>query len=203
MKPRFFLNLTAIIVCGIATSAQAGTVWDEAISGDLSSNWLAPTALVVNEGSNVIQGSIGNAGQGVDRDYFSFTVPTGTQLTSITLLGNTVVAGNSSFIGFQVGPQISVNPVTFVGQENLMGYRLYANSDIGTNILSAPLGGYLGPLQSGTYSVWVQETGGPATYGFDFAVTAVPLPGAAMLFMSGMFGLVTAGRFRQRKNLAV
>jgi hypothetical protein len=57
------------------------------------------------------------------------------------------------------------------------------------------------PLQAGTYSVWVQDTGGPATYGFDFGVTSsvVPLPPALLLMGSSLLAL--GGFFRRKLSL--
>jgi hypothetical protein len=143
---------------------------------------------MVSAGSNIILGSTGDSGAGVDRDYFSITVPTGMELTSILLLSNTSVSGSVSFIGIQAGPQVTVSP-TGAGAENLIGLGHYGNDQVGTDLLPAIALSFTGSLHSGTYSFWVQETGGPAAYGFDAAITPVPLPGAAALLMSGLLGV--------------
>ena len=43
------------------TAAQAVVVWDESVSGDLSNSGLAPTALALSPGSNVVRGMTGRA----------------------------------------------------------------------------------------------------------------------------------------------
>lgn len=186
-------RLLAALACSIACTAQAGVIWDESANGDFSNDGLAPTALVLTSGSSSVLGTTGNSGQGIDRDYFSITIPAGAVLTSLTVLGNTNVSGGSSFIGLQSGAQLTVSP-TGMGAENLVGYMHYGNDFIGVDLLPLLAPAFHGGLPSGTYSLWVQETGGPATYGFAFNVAAVPVPGAALLLGSGLLGLIGVGR---------
>lgn len=198
MKSRVAIRAISLMVacCGALTT-HAATVWDESTSGDLSGNGLAPTALAFAAGSNIVLGVTGNPGNGVDRDYFSFTVPTDMVLQSIFLLGNTNVVGGASFLGIQKGSQVTVNPTNGVGRESLIEQLHYDNSMIGTNVL--PTGLLLPntvPLPAGTYSVWVQELDGTSPYGLDFNVAPVPLPGAAVFLFSGLLGL---GTLRKRK----
>jgi hypothetical protein len=185
----------AIASFGIAVDARASTVWNEAVNGDLSNDGLAPTLLIFALGDNAVLGSTGQAGQpGGDRDYFTFTVAPGTVLTSISLLANTFVSGSASFLAIQAGPQLTVTP-TGGGAQNLLGFVHYDTSQIGSNLL--PIMGIPGALPSGAYSVWVQELGGTVDYGLNFNVAAVPLPGAAVLLVSGLLGLTT---LRRRSN---
>jgi hypothetical protein len=183
----FRSKLVATVALGsIAFTAHGSTLWDESVSGDLSSNGLSPTSLAAGLGSNIVLGTAGAPqGSDIDRDYFSFTVPDGALLSSIMLLPNTAVAGGFSFIGIQPGPQLTVSPGG-AGASAMIAFGHYSNAEIGTNILPS-----LGQqsLPSGTYSFWVQDTGGAANFGFDFQIAPVPLPGAALLFFSGLFGL--------------
>jgi len=196
---------------GVGT-ARAATAWDEATKGDLSNDGLSPTAVVVGLGSNRVLGTTGNSGQGIDRDYFKLTVPTGMALTSIQLLSNTAVSGGVSFIGMQAGPQLTVTP-SGGGSENLIAWGHYGNDLIGTDLLPLIELTAAHPLPSGVYSVWVQDTGGPASYGFDFVLSAVAtaatpapaLPPWAALLLAGSLALgffVTAGQSRKRLGFA-
>src|SRR5262245_41633057 len=111
MSGRFRLPLlAAAVMCCAPLAAEASALfWDEAVNGDFSNNGLSPTAVLVDVGHNTILGATGNSGQGIDRDYFTFTVPGGTRLTSITLLDSTTISGGASFIALQAGPQLTVS----------------------------------------------------------------------------------------------
>ncbi|MGC3981029.1 MAG: hypothetical protein QM808_07220 [Steroidobacteraceae bacterium] len=182
----------AVLLSAMACSAHADTVWNESVNGDLSSDGLSPTAVNFHLGDNLVTGITGNAGQGVDRDYFTFTVPEGSVLSSLLITNETSVSGSASFIAIQAGSQVTVTP-TGGGVENLLGFTHYGNDLVGTNILPALTTANV--LQSGTYSVWIQETGGQVSYGLDFTLTPVPLPGAALLLGSGLLGM---GALRRR-----
>ena len=181
----------------VAGSAQAVTVWDEAVNGDFSNDGLATTPVPVQLAANRIVGMTGDGGQGIDRDYFRFTVPVGAELKAIKLLDNTQVSGGASFIAIQAGPQITVTP-TGNGVENLLGFAHYGNDQIGTDILPAMAVKFTGALPAGTYSVWVQDTGGPASYGFEFVIAAVPEPAPALLLAAGVAVLVVRRRLSGR-----
>jgi hypothetical protein len=188
-------RFVAACACAALVPAWAGTGWDESVSGDLSNNGLAPTPVAVALGSNVVTGFTGDAGAGIDRDYFSFTVPEGLTLTALTLLPVTSVSGGASFIAIQAGPQLTVTP-TGGGVENLLGFAHYGTDLIGLDLLPVMAVKFTGALPSGTYSVWVQELGGTVPYGFDFVISSVPeLPPAALL-AAGLGGLVLRRRFR-------
>jgi len=194
--------LAATLACGVAAAAEAGTSWDETVNGDLSNDGLAPTPLAVSAGSNLILGNAGGpSGGDIDRDYFRFTVPAGSTWTGLTLLSNTAVAGGFSFVAIQVGPQLTVSP-TGAGASDLLGFAHYDNGQIGTNLLPVIVSGFSGALPSGIYSMWVQDTGGLAQYGFDVVLTSappaanVPLPAAALWLLAGLFGLTSLRRLR-------
>jgi len=183
----------AALLLGAAASAHAVTVWNETTQGDLSSDGLAPTALTTGAGINTVLGSVGNSGAGIDRDYFSFSIPAGWQLSSMLLRAETNISGSASFLAIQAGPQVTVSP-SGAGAAALLGYVLYGTDQIGNNLLQemALPGGVLG---SGTYSVWVQELGGLSPYGLDLIVAEVPEPGSATLLLAGLLG---AAAFRRR-----
>lgn len=192
----------ALLAAGLATGAQAATVWDEAVSGDLANLGATPTAVGFGLGSNVVRGTTGrDSGGVVDRDYFTFTLAPGWQIDTITVLPGTTFLGGSgvSFIGMQVGPVMTVDPNSG-SATGLLGWWLYNENDIGVDILqqmgaSPGAVGFSGALPAGTYTVWVQETGtGVANYGFDFSVTAVPEPASVLLMLAGVAGLAALRR---------
>lgn len=181
------VSIAAVATLAASQGAHAAMLWDESVNGDFSNSGAAPTALTLGIGSNQILGTTGNAGQGVDLDYFTFTLAPGQTLTSITVLANTFVSGQFSFIGIQPGPQVTVSP-SGAGAQALLGWAHYGMPDIGTDLLASQISPGV-PLTAGAYSVWVQDTGGPATYGFDFStVQAVPLPPSLLLMASSLFG---------------
>lgn len=197
-------------VLGLCTlGAQAATAWDESSAGDLSNDGLAPTALSLGLGENLLLGRTGRTDGVVDRDYFSFTLAAGTQLDTLTVLpGSSFLGpGAASFIAVQAGPQLTVNP-TGGSAAGLLGWVHYSENDVGTDILGLMgIGpgaiGFAGPLPAGTYSFWIQDTGsGVADYRFDFAVSAVPEPAAWALWLAGL-GLLAGARRRAPRSCDV
>lgn len=180
-----------------ALTAQAATGWNEALQGDLSGDGLAPTPITLASGSNLVEGTVGNpGGLGIDRDYFRVVVPAGAQLSAVLLRDGSFVSGGSAFFAVQVGPQVTTTP-DGSGIEALAAYDHYDNGDVGANLLSVI--GLGGPLSGGTYSFWIQETGGVVPYSLDFVLATAPVPepeGWALLAAGlGVLGLL---RRRQR-----
>ena len=181
-----------ILAVGLS-AAHAQTAWDETVSGDFSNAGLSPTSVSLQLGSNLVKGATGRIAGVVDRDYFSFTLPAGWQLDTLTVLPGTGFAGSSpvGFMGVQAGPQVTVNP-TGGSATGLLGWLHYSENDVGTDILGL-LGigfgasGFVTPLPAGTYSFWVQDTAtGSAPYNFDFSVSAVPEASSAGLLLAGL-----------------
>ncbi|MAJ47579.1 MAG: hypothetical protein CBC35_10000 [Planctomycetes bacterium TMED75] len=191
--------LAACAVCG--ASASADLMWDEAIDGDLSSDYLNPTQLFTKGVNNhVIFTTIGAAENGgdQDREYFTFEVAQGYELVSIVLDGfETDPETNLGFIGIANG-SVFPTPPGAPDPTQLLGYYLLGVSDVGSDILQA-MGqgggsqGFSGPLGAGSYTFWAQETG-PSTDNWDlnFIVTEVPAPGALALL--GLGGLAARRR---------
>ena len=191
------LLLCALISAGVLSSAQAATAWDEAASGDLANVGTSATAVSLGLGSNIVTGTTGRSTVGVvDRDYFTFTLPAGWRLDSLTMLPGTTFLGPAGlgFIGVQVGTQVTVDP-TGGSAAGLLGWWHYNLNDMGTDILpsigaSPGASGFVGALPAGSYAFWIQETGtGSAAYNFDFGVSVVPEASTSMLLLAGLAGL--------------
>lgn len=181
------LGRVALATLMLATlPAHATSAWDETRDGDLSNTSSAPTFVSMSAGANTVAGITGVPGSGVagiDRDYFRFSVPTGLELSAIVVNPDTFVSGSVSFIGIQRGTQVSD------GGSGLLGHSHYGPDTIGTNILPQMLAAGVNVLGSGSYSVWVQETGGNVDYSFDFMLTAVPEPATGLMLGAGLLAL--------------
>ena len=111
--------------------------------GDFSNTGLAPTDLgILTEGETTIlanqQGDDEPGGR--DRDYFTFTVAEGQELTGIILTGYT--PGESTFPGLHRphdGAQIITNPVTFADAGTLKGGFVYNTGDMQQNLTEGGL----------------------------------------------------------------
>ena len=194
------LRIIVLLACAFlyGMAAHGDTIYNESVSGDLSNSGLTPTLLTVSLGSNDVFGTTGrNATTGVDRDYFTFTIPQGQYLTAITVLPGTQTLGpmGESFIGIESGPEVTVSPAATTAA-GLLGWYHYDTGDIGVNILplmgTSGLGstGFTTPLPAGTYSFWVQEGNvGTVPYGLEFTV-ATPEPASWTMLLMGMAALV-------------
>jgi hypothetical protein len=186
--------LAALAAAVLSQGALAAPIWTESVNGDLSNDHLAPTALALGLGSNTVSGTTITG----DRDYFTVVVPAGRQISSILLSGFDLPF-DLAFVAIQSGGIITENPGA-PNVANLLGWVHIGAHLLGTDILD-DLGtgpgaiGFLPPLGPGTYSFWVQQTGGTLTsYGLD--IVTVPEPTAAALLALGLLGLAFAGRRR-------
>lgn len=181
--------------------ARAAIVWSEAINGDLSSNPAAPTPILFQPGSNILDGIVFT---GPDtRDYITFTIAPGQSLVSLRLLvyddleTETPDDGNTGFHAINLGA------TSFIPDESTIGSFLGGNhlsTPVDTDLLpllaAAPLGGsgFEIPLGPGTYSFLVQQTGPQQTgYSIEFNVTPEP---SGLLFVLIGLGTVVSRRPR-------
>ena len=202
------LKRNFLIVLATCGGLSGAVIYNESVSGDLSNSGLAPTAVTVASGSNQLFGTTGVGSSGVDRDYFTFTVPAGLQLVSITLLPGTVVGGATSFIGIEAGNQVTL-PTNSATATGLLGWWHYSTADINTDLLakmavpSTGSSGFTPPLGAGSYAFWVQDfNAGPLAYGFDFSLTATPEPATWLIVLGGV-GLIGAAARRRRYQSVV
>ena len=192
------LTCAGVAALALAAAPAAATGYNET-SGDLSNSNTSPTPVTFGIGDNFITGTTGSSGGVIDRDYFTFTLAPGQELTAIMVLdGTTSIAGPDplnpkSFIGIEAGGSVTNPAAPVVG--DLLGYTHYGPSLIGTDILDnigsgAGAQGFNGGLGAGTYSVWIQEANaGVANYAFNFLVRSVPEPSTWAMMLSG-FGLI-------------
>lgn len=205
------------LVLTLVGAASAGpiTVYDEAVTGDLSGIFNAPTALIFQRGENEVKGTTGAGSVGSNgtiQDYFNFTIPALSMLTSITLVSsNLPEGGHIAFIGLHSGPVFNYNfsayangsPLQGIATADLLGWAHFTTASNGTDIL--PLirsglgaGGFASAPGGGPFAVWIQDTSpGMSTYDMVFNVQAVPEPGTVLLTLTGL--AVLAGVRRRRR----
>jgi hypothetical protein len=199
---------TAVIAAGCGLCLHAGTVYNEAVGGDFSNSGLSPTTVTVAVGSNQIFGTTGRDANGMDRDYFTITVPVGLQVTSLMELAGTSVGGSVSFIGMQAGSQVTV-PTNAADATGLLGWNHYGGASQDTDLLagmSIPAQGSSGftrPLSAGNYSFWIQDFNtGRFSYGFDLvlapAASAAPEPQSYAMMLAGFVALLLLCKRRGR-----
>ena len=181
MVPRYLTRSALIALsCMVLLNAQGAVVYDESVAGDLSDSGLSPTVLHLGLGSNLISGTTGFGAPAIDRDYFSIIVPSGAELSSLTVLPGTSEGGDVSFIGVQVGAQVTV-ATDASSADGLLGWVHYGPGVVDRDILPR-IGrgdgatGFTGPLGQGTYSFWVQDFN-RATYQYDLTLSAASVPG--------------------------
>lgn len=173
-------------------------MWDEAIDGDLSEDYLNPTQLEVKGVNNhVVFTSIDLPGD-PDREYFTFTIDAGYELSAVILdVFNTNPEFNLGFIAIASGSQFPTPP-SAPDPAEMLGYALIGTPDVGNDILQlmgegSGAQGFTGPLGAGSYSIWAQETSiSLDEWDVNFIVTEVPAPGVLALF--GLATVALRGR---------
>ena len=195
--------LFSAAVCALLAAAPAiATIYDEGVSGDLSNNPAAPTALTLTPGSNSVIGTVNGFPPGTDaQDWVSFTIPTGFVMTSY-VNSKYDSTDDQGFTGFQFGSSFSGDVFT---PGSYAGYAHFGtdatnpdgtppSSTVGVNLLPlmadptfAPgTTGFTPPLGAGTYTFLIQQ-GDPVTtsYQFDMNVRSVsaPEPGSSLCLL--------------------
>ena len=205
-------SLFYVAVCALLAAAPAiATIYDEAVSGDLSNDKAAPTALTLTPGSNSVIGTVNGFPPGTDaQDWVSFTIPTGFVMTSY-VNSKYDSADDQGFTGFQSGSSFSGDPFvagSYAGYAHFgtdVDNPLPPSSTVGVNLLPlmadpsfAPgTTGFTPPLGAGTYTFLIQQ-GDPETtsYQFDMTLRAVPEPGSSLLLL--VMGGLTIFALRRR-----
>ena len=196
---KYHSTIAGIAACAfLVGSASADLMWDEAIDGDISGDYMNPTQMFTKGVNNhVIFTTVGDNPE-QDREYFTFTIAEGYELVSIVLDGfDTDPESNLGFFGVASGTSFPTPPDA-PDPTQLLGYALVGEADVGDDILQL-MGqgggsiGFTGPLGPGSYTFWAQETGpSDDVWDLNFIVTEVPSPGALALI--GVAGLAARRR---------
>jgi hypothetical protein len=167
----------------IAAAAHADTLWDEGSNGDLSEDRFNPTPMFLPEGLWSLYAFSGTYGENMDiwdREYFTVTMPPGTELSQLILMDYFGDDG-AAFIGIQTGPIITVDPAN-ASPTDLLGWALFGIWVEGIGVDYLPIIGRDGsgaigfdpPLPAGQYTFWIQQMGPFCNYQWDFIVTPEP-----------------------------
>jgi hypothetical protein len=195
----------------LPTMTAAATTYDEAINGDFANADLASSGIspgtfagVLSDNINTIKGTFGNSTAPVrDTDVFSFTIPTGHQLTAINLTYTTISgdSGGGSYFGIQGGLNIGTGVATV--DSNLSNALIIDSSNLLASFAVGPEFGGTGltaSLGAGDYTMFLSETAAVVGYSMDFAVSSVspvPEPGEWAMLAAG---LALIGRIAGRKK---
>lgn len=204
MANRLFVSARKLaIVAGLAiissvTRAEATTLWDESVSGDLSSVQASPNTFTLSSGTNAVIGTLGGTDH---QDWITLTVPSGLQLGAVVLAaysstdqqGFTGVQSGTTFVGSTLSPASYLGYAHFgtgaangaLPATNLVGVDILPI--MGDTNLAAGAQGFTPPLNSGSYAFLIQQTGSAATsYEFDYVVIPEPATLALVAIGCGM-----------------
>lgn len=191
------MRLSRMLCCLIVLNATwsyvpvfGAVAHDEELNGDLSGDYANPTVLDLLPGSNIIVGTAGVFEEGEDIEYVNVNLPSGYQLSELRLLlyeGRDLTA----FIGVQPGTAFTFPADEAFGHiMDMIGWSHVgpgAGTGVGSDLLP-PIGqngqGFVPPLTGPAYTFWIQQTGLPTDYQFDFVVTAIPEPATCLLFVA-------------------
>jgi hypothetical protein len=198
-------SLFSAAVCVLLAAAPAkAIIFDEAVSGDLSNNPAAPTALTLTPGLNSVIGTVAGFPQfgGTDpQDWVSFTIPTGFVMTSY-VNAKYISADDQGFTGFQFGSSFLGDPFMAISYAGYAHFGFAATNPDGNPVPASTVGlnllplmadpsfapgttGFTPPLGAGTYTFLIQQ-GDPSTtgYQFDMNLRAVPEPGSSLCLLA-------------------
>lgn len=163
----------------MSSLAQAATLYNETINGDISGNRASPTLRTLGLGSNDVFAT----SQGGDQEYLTLIVPNGMALRNLFLRADVPSSfDQTAFIAMASGSPFPFDPA-FAGSANgTLGWAHFSPFMVGQDLFptmrTSDLGssGFGSQLPAGTYSFAIQQLGTSVTYQFDFATVAVPEP---------------------------
>src|SRR4029077_13961349 len=115
-------SLFSVAACALLAAAPAkAIIFDETVSGDLSNNQAAPTALTLTPGFNSVIGTVNGFDNGDGQDWVSFTIPTGFVMISyVNARYNS--SDDQGFTGFQFGSSFPGGVDSEFNAANYAGY---------------------------------------------------------------------------------
>ena len=188
-------TLGAVAFLSIVATPAAAFAYDESIDGDLSGDPMAPTPVAFAPGTNVVIGRVTTSAPADTRDYLTFTIPAGRQLTALRLVS--WGGGNLGFHAINTGAT-SFNPSSTT-DNNFLGGDHVAPIAAPTELLAELLDGdtagvgTTAPLGAGTYSYVIQQTGPQLSdYHLEFVVSAAPAASVPAGDHKSLIGLTLA-----------
>lgn len=156
MKKILFFALTLGITAG--ATAQ---IHNETTDGDLSDAFDNPSGpFILVSGNNMLLAN--QLGDPRDIDYLTIVIPEDFQLDALFLDGYTAEGtNNTAFLGIQEGAAFTTDAMNTTASD-LLGGIVYGSAELDTDMLPAigQLGdGFTPPLQAGTYTLWLNQTG--------------------------------------------
>lgn len=191
------MKLRTLLYAAALSGSLSAATYVEAIDGELSNDFIDPTPIAMDLGSNLLTGGL--AGGESDIDLFRFSVPLGHHLTAIRILGFTG-GGGGSFLGLQSGVELSSSPVPSASFPDPIGYAIISaadaavDRDVLSTITSGPPFNGVATLPAGNYVGWLNETGLASTYQIEFVIAAVPEPSVPAGLALGLCGLLFGRR---------
>lgn len=202
---------TIVLCCTLLAtafgSANAATIYDEAMEGDLSdfvevSPWVTAGTPIgdLAIGANTVRGTFGLLTPR-DSDVVTFRVPAGHRLESIDLIYDVLssTGGTGSYMAIQGGTELGTGMPTVAN--NLSNALVSSGGDLLAIFAAGPFAGGTGlqtPLEAGEYTLGLHEIHSTIGYRLDFNVSSVPEPAsAATLACGAMFVLGALRRRRQ------
>ncbi|EAW36003.1 hypothetical protein L8106_22446 [Lyngbya sp. PCC 8106] len=162
--------------------------YDEAVSGDISTDPNNPLELPLSEGITPLSATTSDG----DQEYVTVTIPEGFQLDTLVL--ESFSESNVAFIGVQEGDTFTEPLNDSAVRGNLLGYALFGEPrQVGTDILDNIARGWAaigfeGALPGGVYTFALQQIGISSDYTLAFNVSESPVeptPEAANDFLTG------------------
>lgn len=200
--------LALALFAGATSSANAQVIFDDAVDGNASSNGASPTLVDFSIGSNIINGTVSSPTN--TRNFYTFTIDTGQELTAINLDSINVVdaAGAPSqdpgFYAIVAGSTSATPGADFTNLGGALFSPSLSDSDLLAPISTAggddiASGTGFSSIGAGDYTFVIQQTGDEvSSFSLDFQVSAaaVPEPTSAIVLV----GLGVASMARRRRR---